>query len=45
MVILAGWNGGYGNCVMIDHDDGIVTLYGHMSELYVSEGQPSPRAR
>lgn len=37
-VIFAGWNGGYGNCVMIAHDGGIVTLYGHMSELGVSEG-------
>ena len=39
VVIFAGWNGGYGNCVMIDHGDDIVTLYGHMSEFYVSEGQ------
>ena len=38
-VILAGWNGGYGNCVMVAHDGGVVTLYGHMSALYVSEGQ------
>ncbi|MPM32469.1 Murein hydrolase activator EnvC [bioreactor metagenome] len=35
-VIYAGWNsGGYGNLVMIDHGNGIVTLYGHCSELYV----------
>ncbi|MPY94792.1 MAG: peptidoglycan DD-metalloendopeptidase family protein [Acidimicrobiia bacterium] len=39
VVILASWNGGYGNCVMIEHDDGVVTLYGHMSTLLVSEGQ------
>lgn len=38
-VILAGWNGGYGNCVMVAHDGGVVTLYGHMSAIYVSEGQ------
>ena len=37
-VILAGWNGGYGNCVMIDHGDA-VTLYGHMNGIYVSVGQ------
>ena len=37
-VILAGWNGGYGNCVMIDHGDA-VTLYGHMSSLSVGVGQ------
>lgn len=38
-VIFAGWYGGYGNAVIIDHGKGITTLYGHASELYVSEGQ------
>ena len=38
-VILAGWNGGYGNCVIIAHAGGFATLYAHMSELAVSEGQ------
>ncbi len=37
-VIYSGWNGGYGNCVMIDHGGGTVTLYGHMSSLLVSKG-------
>lgn len=37
-VILASVNGGYGNCVMIDHGDA-VTLYGHMSYIGVSTGQ------
>lgn len=37
-VILAGWNGGYGNCVIIDHGDGIATLYGHQSKILVSVG-------
>ena len=37
-VILAGWNGGYGNCVIIQHSGGIQTLYGHNSALLVREG-------
>ena len=42
-VILAGENGGYGNCVMIDHGyvngDNYYTLYGHLSSIAVSYGQ------
>ena len=38
-VTLAGEKGGYGSCVMIDHGNGYVTLYGHMSSISVSVGQ------
>jgi len=38
-VKFAGWNGGYGNCLIIDHGGGITTLYGHASRLCVSKGQ------
>ncbi|MEE3715589.1 peptidoglycan DD-metalloendopeptidase family protein [Tumidithrix elongata RA019] len=38
-VIYAGWYGGYGNAVIIDHGNGLTTLYGHCSELFVNEGQ------
>ncbi len=38
-VIFAGYRGGYGNCVMIDHGGGLATLYGHCSRLAVHEGQ------
>jgi len=39
VVIIAEWYGGYGNTVVIDHGNGITSLYGHASELYVREGQ------
>ena len=39
-VIDAGWNsGGYGNYVMINHGDGFITIYGHMSSVAAYNGQ------
>ena len=37
-VLAAGQDAGYGNYVKLDHGDGFVTLYGHCSELLVSQG-------
>lgn len=44
-VIMSGWNGGYGNAVVIDHGGGITTLYGHNSKLMVSVGQKVTRGQ
>jgi murein DD-endopeptidase MepM/ murein hydrolase activator NlpD len=38
-VKLARWYSGYGNAVIIQHDDGVETLYGHASKVLVQEGQ------
>jgi murein DD-endopeptidase MepM/ murein hydrolase activator NlpD len=44
-VISAGYNGGYGNATVIDHGNGLSTLYGHQSSLSVSSGQTVSRAQ
>jgi murein DD-endopeptidase MepM/ murein hydrolase activator NlpD len=38
-VILAGTNGGYGKMVEIDHGNGVLTTYAHLSAISVREGQ------
>ena len=39
VVVSAGWDGGYGNKIVIDHQNGLRTLYGHMSSINVTVGQ------
>ncbi|WP_064712601.1 peptidoglycan DD-metalloendopeptidase family protein [Rhizobium bangladeshense] len=43
-VISAGWTGGYGNMVEIDHGNGISTRYGHMSQVLVKTGDTVDRS-
>ena len=38
-VVSAGWNGGYGKMVEIDHGNDITTRYGHLSDIEVKAGQ------
>jgi murein DD-endopeptidase MepM/ murein hydrolase activator NlpD len=39
VVLKAGVQGGYGNCVEIDHGRGMTTRYGHLASIDVREGQ------
>jgi len=38
LVVKAGYNGAYGNMVIIDHGGGVTTLYAHGSEILVKQG-------
>jgi murein DD-endopeptidase MepM/ murein hydrolase activator NlpD len=38
-VVWCGWMSGYGNLVMIDHHNGLATLYGHQSRIAASCGE------
>jgi murein DD-endopeptidase MepM/ murein hydrolase activator NlpD len=38
-VITAGWEGGYGNLIVIDHGGGLATAYGHQSSFAVGYGE------
>jgi murein DD-endopeptidase MepM/ murein hydrolase activator NlpD len=44
-VIAVGTNGSYGKCIQIDHGDGLVTLYGHLSDYDVSVGDQVSRSQ
>jgi murein DD-endopeptidase MepM/ murein hydrolase activator NlpD len=44
-VIMAQWYGGSGNYILIDHGGGYSTGYGHLSAIYVSNGQSVKRGQ
>ncbi len=39
VVVYAGWLGSYGNCVMVQHGDGITTVYGHGQKVLTERGK------
>ena len=44
-VVFAGRDGGYGGLVVVDHGSNLHTLYGHLSKLYVREGEQVHRGQ
>jgi len=44
-VIASEWGGGYGNMIIIDHGNGVSTLYAHNSHLYVHRGARVARGK
>lgn len=46
-VVLAGggWNGGYGNHVIVDHGNGFTTLYAHLNSIFVRPGESISRGQ
>ncbi|MCW5959766.1 MAG: M23 family metallopeptidase [Pyrinomonadaceae bacterium] len=44
-VVTAGWQGGYGNLIEIDHGNGLTTRYGHLSKIEVQVGDSLQRGQ
>jgi murein DD-endopeptidase MepM/ murein hydrolase activator NlpD len=44
-IIWAKWYGGYGNAIIIDHGGATSSVYGHLSQIFVAEGQDVVRGQ
>lgn len=44
-VVSAGWNGGYGKCIIVDHGGKLQTVYAHLSGIEVKSGQKVVRGQ
>jgi murein DD-endopeptidase MepM/ murein hydrolase activator NlpD len=44
-VTSAGWDGGYGRCIVINHGNGLSTRYAHLSKISVSPGESVSRGQ
>jgi len=44
-ILKAGWQGGYGNMIEIDHGNGLTTRYGHLSKVEVQVGDVITRGQ
>ena len=45
VITKAGWQGGYGNMIEIDHGNGLATRYGHLSKIEITEGDKISRGQ
>ena len=45
IIVKAGWQGGYGNMIEIDHGNGLTTRYGHLSKIDVQNGDKINRGQ
>ena len=45
VVMKSGWTGGYGNMVEIDHNNGLTTRYGHLSQIEAVVGEEIKRGQ
>jgi murein DD-endopeptidase MepM/ murein hydrolase activator NlpD len=43
VVVFAGWDGGYGNKIIVDHQNGYRTVYAHLSSIHVNVGETVPK--